>query len=371
MLSRLKVLMRSCSRLMFLSFLMVCLRLLIYASLARKSLSSSLCQWDCGWYLALARSGYDSSAHLVGNRLQANWAFFPLFPALTRLVQSVTRATFPVAGIIGASASMWALAVVGGLYWSRTRSALEREGIWVAVVLIWPYGIYLNAPYTESLYAVLTILCLSALERRKHWMFAATSMLLTITRPTGFLPAAWFGYHRMVNWHRASSSERKTALIQIFLAISGIIGFAAFLFWKTGDALAFVHIQSSWGRNFGNPMAAISGAVQDTRPKGHHFGLAYEAGWAAIGLAGAVLLVHNRRFSEAWILAGTVGLAALSGSLWSMPRYVAAGPVFLLVVADMLACIRRKAVLVTVLIGLIIVQTIFIESWFNGAQYLM
>src|SRR5262245_13644407 len=40
-----------------------------------------LCNWDCGWYVEIARSGY--------TRLQAT-NFFPLYPALGRAFQELT-----------------------------------------------------------------------------------------------------------------------------------------------------------------------------------------------------------------------------------------------------------------------------------------
>lgn len=49
-----------------------------------RGLANLLCSWDCDWYLGIVKVGYQlqPEGHDAGDA--ANWAFFPLFPLLTR-----------------------------------------------------------------------------------------------------------------------------------------------------------------------------------------------------------------------------------------------------------------------------------------------
>ncbi|WP_069467512.1 adenine nucleotide alpha hydrolase family protein [Actinacidiphila rubida] len=54
--------------------------------------------WDAGWYMDVARHGYDRTLHTTlvhGHVHRPNIAFFPLYPALIRLTHTVLGGVVP------------------------------------------------------------------------------------------------------------------------------------------------------------------------------------------------------------------------------------------------------------------------------------
>ena len=48
--------------------------------------------WDTGWFLSIMSQGYDHGVSTNPDTpLQANWAFFPLYPMLAAVVADITR----------------------------------------------------------------------------------------------------------------------------------------------------------------------------------------------------------------------------------------------------------------------------------------
>lgn len=350
---------------------LIAIRLAAYAALAPNGLVRGLCQWDCDWYLSVANSGYDVAPHLVRGLMQADWAFFPLFPLLIRLFSTVTNFTPMVSGVAVATLGLWGFTVFGWLYRARTRPNASPWP-WLLLLAVWPYGFYFNAPYTESLYAALTAACLLALEAKRPWLAAAACALVTATRPTGILLAGLLGLDRLWRARRSRSpAGAARAMAPALLAPLGLAGFMALLWWRVGDPLAFAHIQSAWGHELRNPVMVLLDALRLADPRNGRFGMFYLVGWALAGFGAAGLLMVRSRPAEAWLCAGTVLMTLLSGVVWSLPRYVACNPAFLFAAADVLEALPSRGVRAVVLLALGAVQTVFLLGWFRGASYLM
>lgn len=349
---------------------LIALRLAVYAALAPNGLARDMCQWDCHWYLSIAESGYDVAPHLVRGSWQANWAFFPSFPLLVRLTATLTSVAPMIAGTAAATLALWAFMVLGWLYRIRTRPN-AKPWPWLLLLAAWPYGFYFDAIYSESLYAALTVACLLALETGRPWLAAAACASVTVTRPTGVLLAIWFGTHRLWRARLARSpTEAVRLLAPAVLAPLGIIGFMAFLWRHVGDPFAFATIQSAWGHTLRNPFAVLLDALGAADPRNGHMGLIYLVGWALLGLGAAALLAAKPRPAEAWLCAATVLMALLSGVVWSMPRFVACSPAFLLAAADVLEALPSPSGRAILLLAFAAVQVVFLLAWFRGAAFL-
>ena len=349
---------------------LIALRLAVYAALAPNGLARDLCQWDCDWFLSIAGSGYDLAPHLVRGLWQANWAFFPLFPLLVRLAATLAGVAPAIAGAAVATLALWAFAVLGWLYQVRTRPDASPWP-WLLLLAAWPYGFYFDAAYSESLYAALTVACLLALQTGRPWLAAAACACVTATRPTGVLLAAWFGLHRLWRARLARGPAGAARfLAPAALAPLGILGFMAFLWGHVGDPFAFARVQSAWGHTLRNPAAVLLDAVRAADPRNGHIGLLYLVGWALLGFGATGLLAAKRRAAEAWLCAATVLMALLSGVVWSMPRFVACNPAFLLAAADMLEAVPSPGSRATLLLACAAVQVVFVLGWFRGAAFL-
>ena len=349
--------------------LLVLARLGLSAALAHGHLASALCKWDCHWYVIVADHGYDPVLRLMRGHYQPDWAFFPLLPALMRVLATLTGLSPAAAGLIVSSVSLWGFAVLGAAYLGRTRPDADRWA-WLLLLLAWPYGVYFQAPYTESLFALIATSCLLAGHLGMVWRSALACGLLTATRPNAVLLLAWVAARsaqRALCAPSAAASLR--AVVPAALAPVGLVAFMLVLWGRLGDPLAFLHAQGAWGHTFRNPAAVMASAV--TMARSGHLGLLYNAGWAVAGLAVSAFAVARGRGAEAWLCAGTVALALSSGSLWSMPRYVAGNPAFLFAASDGLCVIRSRTVRGGLLLAGLTVQIIFLLDWFREAAFLV
>lgn len=351
--------------------LLIAARLGLAAVLAPGDVAEAMCRWDCHWYVIVAEHGYDPVLRLMRGHWQPDWAFFPLLPGLMRGVSILTGVSPKAAGLAVSALALWAFVLAGHAYRRRTRPRAQAWP-WLLVVMAWPYGVYFQAPYTESLFAALTCLCLLGATDARPWLSALSCALLTATRPNAVLMAGWLGMRCLYLASQAAGARaRLAALAPAIAAPAGLIAFMVLLWARLGDPLAFIHAQGAWGHALRNPAAVLADAVRGAGTGRAHLGLLYHAGWAIVGLgvAGAALL-RGRRF-EAWLCAGTVGLALLSGTLWSMPRYVACNPVVLLLAGDAVETIESSMVRNCVLLAGSCVQVVLTLEWYREAAFLV
>ena len=341
-------------------------RIAVYAMVAHFDLARAMCQWDCNWYLSIARQGYDAAPHEVGGFSQANWAFFPLFPLLVRGADALAGSDPRVAGVAISSAGFVAFAALGARYRWITRGEISPWG-WLLLVSAWPFGFYFHAQYTEALYAALATAVLLALAENRPLVAGLASALLTATRPTGILLAAWIGF---VQLRHARSAKTPRWLLPAVVAPLGLVAFMVFLYFRTGDALAFRHIQSGWDRDGGNPLTVLIRALSRFDLAHPRPGPLYLPGWAVLGLAAAGWLLARRRFAEAWLCGMTVVMALASGTVFSMARYVSVNPAFLFAAADLLNKIRWPWLRAAILLGMAAMQVFLVLSWYRGAEFL-
>src|SRR5450631_1478031 len=100
----------------YLASRVVVMALLALVARARHhALGHYLTRWDSHWYIQIARHGYASAIpHGHGNVAQVNLGFFPLLPALTRILHWLTHLSYPAAGEVvtflagaGAALGVW------------------------------------------------------------------------------------------------------------------------------------------------------------------------------------------------------------------------------------------------------------------------
>ena len=88
-----------------------------------------------------------------------------------------------------------------------------------------------------------------------------------------------------------------------------------------------------------------------------------------LGLAVAVWLGWQRRWSEAYIL-GVCILLPLSSGIHSMPRFVATNPAFLFAFFDLVRRIRHRSALAALGTAFAMAQSVLIFGWYHSANAL-
>lgn len=329
-------------RLAALVALLLALRLAAYAMVTGglAGLPGHLCQWDCLWYLHIVRDGYDL-APLTAPPMeygQADWAFFPVFPGLVWLAGRVLP--LAAAGVLVANLCFAGFALLGARYLTLMRPGVDSRACLI-FLFAFPYGFYFSVPYSESVYALLSVAMLYALARGRLFPASWASSVLVATRVTGFLLLPVLAWRILApawaDWaagrRGAALSVLGDALLPLAIAPLGLALFMAYLYGHVGDGLAFLHVQAGWQRWDGFAPLVLFKALRMLDLK-HIFArdcqsLCFSALCALGALALSWRLWRQRLRAEAWVLAMTVLLAASAGAL-SLQRYVLANPVFLL-----------------------------------------
>ena len=207
-------------------------------------LFSPLARWDSVWYLGIAHDGYDGGA---------DTAFFPLYPLLVRTLVLPN----PSEGALLVSAYVVSLACFAGALWLLQRlvelelgSAVARATVWL--VALFPAALFFGAPYSESLFLLVSVGAFYA-ARTGRWAWAATlAAAATATRSAGIvllvpLFLLWLD----------SQPRRGRELAWLALAPAGLGAYMLHLGIAHGDALAFVDAQEAWFREFAGPFVGI------------------------------------------------------------------------------------------------------------------
>jgi hypothetical protein len=212
------------------------------------SLLSPLARWDSVWYLDIAHSGYAGPST----------AFFPLYPLLVR---GLATASAPGALLVAAYvASVGAL--LGALYLMHRLVTLELRSSMLArdavlMLALFPGALWLGAPYSESLFLLLSVGAFYA-ARTERWAWAGLcAALASATRSAGIvlvLPLV------LLWW--SSPRRRGRDLAWIAVALLGLIAYSVYLAASIGDGFAYLHLQEVWFRSFAGPFGALpDGAV--------------------------------------------------------------------------------------------------------------
>ena len=303
----------------------------------------ALCVWDCAWYRTIVETGYDL---VPGMRLVpggANWAFFPLYPTIVALIQAPTGLDAQVIGFVLSNLFIIIAALI-----SRPLFHGNDRAWWVYVFMLMagPFAFLFSILYTEAPFVLLTIITLAMLQRGNYLAAGVAAGFLSATRVTGVLMvfailAQALIDHRRAGGRIAAFPRRVLAdprlLLGIVVAPLGMVIYAAYLYLRTGDALAFAHIQRAWNRELVNPFAALwEGLGQSLTPTADAQIIAIWSWGATAGLVlTAVLAIRGRIPAALFCLLSIV--VSLSAGVGSMLRFVAGLAPLGMVVAELLA----------------------------------
>jgi mannosyltransferase PIG-V len=269
---------------------------------------------DAVWYLRLADGGWspdDSSA-----------AFFPLYPLTVRAVSWIVPGDDLVAALIVSNlAFLGALLAMFAISAEAFGERVARRAI--VVTAIFPTAFFFLAPYTESLFLVLSLL---AFREARHDRWGRTALfggLAALTRSVGILLVPALAIEALQR-----RGDRRSLVTRLAAAAAIAVGPLLWFAWwglAHGRWLAPLEAQRNWRREVRFPLATVADAVE--------FAWRFQTYWlldltiVSLALVGLVLALPAIRTSEAVYGSLTLLLPLLypfpDRPLLSLPRFAA------------------------------------------------
>lgn len=203
-------------------------------------------RFDTNWYLAIAERGYTNDG---------STAFFPLYPALIRLLNPALNNPTLTALLISNLALIGSL----GLLYEQTKTLGDAASARRATqyLLMIPAGFFFLTAYTESVFLFFALSAF-ALAHRGKWLLASlVGVLAALTRLQGLLVAIPLAYL----WWREWRSSVKPLLNKIASALVLLLipmATATFLLLSNWSFLTI--LESQWQAQFALPWQVGSAA---------------------------------------------------------------------------------------------------------------
>ena len=299
----------------------------------RLHLTEGLLTWDAGFYRVLA-TGWYRGAPAEGAR------FFPLYPAVGRVLGPVFLGREDIALVVVANAGalvgavvLWHLArtVIGG------REVADRSAWMLALV---PSAFVLAFGYSEGVGVLLVAATLLSVHRRWWGRAALTALAAAAIRPvgvllvvpiaveafrapqprraprTGFVLRGWGD--RPIHAAQSGSMARRVAAV-----LAPLVGLAAAVLWvgsSTGDLGRPLRIQRQLRDGFRDPFTRLVQGLWDVARL--ELRDVYSVAFAVVFI-GLLAVSVRRRQPWSWIAysAATLGVALSANNIDSLGRY--------------------------------------------------
>jgi hypothetical protein len=232
-----------------------------------------LATWDGWWYQQIAAHGYHPALVPVPGAnglitIEGNSAaFFPLYPALMRLVSSGTGLGLLGAGLLVSVATSFVAALAIHAVTARIggrRAGLAAAGLWA----VWPGSGMEWSAYSESLYVALAAWACYAVMRHRWLTAGILTCAAGLTRPTAtaliaaLTVAALLAIRRqrrgVRRWGDVSCPDRTRRratvvrpLAAVAIAPLGLLGYLGWVGHRMGDYGGYFKLQEgAWAHTF-------------------------------------------------------------------------------------------------------------------------
>jgi len=216
--------------------------------------------WDSAYYLNITEEGYSKeTGKNQMTTLQANYAFFPLYPALIRALNLFIGNNYFSGLIISNLAFLISAFLLYKIVKYDHNEELALKS--VKYLFFFPTAFIFSGLFSESIFLML-FLASYYFAIKNDWLKASFSaLLLGLTRPFGILIFPILLLMYFIN----KSFNIKKIKADIFYIFISPLGFIAFLFYihhLTGNFLNYLQIQyQGWGHVLSNPFIILANGL--------------------------------------------------------------------------------------------------------------
>ncbi len=273
---------------------------------------------DVPHYIEIAKNGYASSgdtANLI--------VFYPLYPTLMKIFALIFRDYF-ISGVIVSNICLG----ISGYYLYRLayrELGEDKAKDSFAIYLLYPMGAFMVQPFTESLFMMLTLMCLYYIREKKWLACGIAGLFAALSRSQGIallVPAVYEAVMYMVR-----NKKFIIKSLSVFLIPAGTVIYLCINKIVQGDFLAFVEHEAA------EPWYNVSHWISDNLAQHYnaaldYFSLGIIIYWAQLILyfVGILALFYGLRKKVAASIVAYGGaymfLSYLHGWLISGPRYM-------------------------------------------------
>lgn len=215
--------------------------------------------WDSGWYERIFMEGYPSELPVdaLGIVSHNQWAFYPLYPGLVRLLDLATGLGWGVlAPAVSIASAAGATLMIYRLF--RLRAGHRTSLAGVTVVSFAPVAAILQVPYAESLHLLLLASALYLVSTHRYYLAMPVVVLMCLARPAGVpfaiavgilvLHAVWTA--RRDGGQRDRRGETARRVLPLFLlgvvASLGAVAWPLIAWVVAGRRDAYVATETAW-----------------------------------------------------------------------------------------------------------------------------
>lgn len=282
---------------------------------------ASWAQWDGGHYFEIARRGY---------LVFSDYAFFPLYPYLTKALSYLFFNNLILAGLIAANIFFVLFLFI---FYQLTYRISNAQVAYTTTVtfLLYPATFFAVSFYSESLFLLLSALVflilkgkLKIFSKKKFLIAAVLTCLASLTRLVGItlVISLFYSYFSLVQF---KIKKLDFHLLHILVAFLGVALYSLILFYKLNDPFKFLTVQTLWERSIQDPISTIFSYIWaivagQTRPMIDYLDLSLTSFFLFLLISGT-----KKIFSSLWIFSMlAILLPASTGTLTGMPRYLLA-----------------------------------------------
>lgn len=282
----------------------------------RLAQASAIHYGDFNWYRMVAVEGYQQTAYVDG--VQANWAFFPLFPIILAAITS------PVAMFIVPQILFAASCLMLHRYLRETTDVRTARAA-VLLLIYFPFS-YVGSQFRpEAFLLPLTVGAVALAHADRRWLAAGAGLLAGFAKPNAFLTSLLLLRYfpgvltRRPRWNSASG------LAMLVAPGVGVLAMCAIMQARTGDAMAWAKVQGAWGAEFiGAPLREIHSLLDQPLLVGRGGWDPLLLNWLvfAAAIAATVVLIRRRRWDWAAFTLLYAGLSFSNHAVFVMGKYM-------------------------------------------------